>query len=203
MCITKITWLCKMEWDNFNQQTDRVLKCCLGHSEMPEQSVSSKYFCIIVLHDCKQIKSLLLSHHHSTNSRHPPLKDRICCVSSARSQAQVIYHIWKVFINWLFLVIFSGIRKWRFSSFWLVGWKRCFIHKCFMRYSSFAQVKFESLDGKKLVICLNCIRNKLWQEWCHKLCCFSSNLLIQLMQIYMYIYIGCSIVSLLQFWCLK
>ncbi len=26
--------------------------CCYGHSEIPEQSLSSKYFCIIVLHDC-------------------------------------------------------------------------------------------------------------------------------------------------------
>ncbi len=45
-------------WDGnnlTNQRTDLVvqhLKYCFGCSEMPEQSPSSKYFCIIVLHDC-------------------------------------------------------------------------------------------------------------------------------------------------------
>ncbi len=27
-------------------------RSCYGHSEKPEESLSSKYFCIIVLHDC-------------------------------------------------------------------------------------------------------------------------------------------------------
>ncbi len=38
-----------------NQQTDVIpqhVKCCYGHFEMPEQSLSSMYFCIIVHHDC-------------------------------------------------------------------------------------------------------------------------------------------------------
>ncbi len=55
--------------------------CCYGRSEKPEQSLS-KYFCIIVLHDCvpKQL--------------HPPPKVMTAfIVSSARSEPQVIYHI--------------------------------------------------------------------------------------------------------------
>ncbi len=44
----------------------------------PEQSLSSEYFCIIVLHE--QMQS----------------NDSIYCVSSARSETQEIYYIWKV-----------------------------------------------------------------------------------------------------------
>ncbi len=52
-------WLCAMGRQNLtNQLTDLVpqhLKCCYGHSEMPEQShqsISSKYFCIIASQNC-------------------------------------------------------------------------------------------------------------------------------------------------------
>ncbi len=46
-----------------------------------------KYFCIIVLYDCipKQQKST------------PESNDYIYCVSPARSEAQVIHHIWKIY----------------------------------------------------------------------------------------------------------
>ncbi len=47
----KVMWLCTMGRHNLtNPWTDFVaqhLKCCYGHSEVPEQSLSSKYFCII------------------------------------------------------------------------------------------------------------------------------------------------------------
>ncbi len=56
MCIKKVMWLCAMGRNNLtNQWTDLVaqhLKCCFGHSEMPEQSLSSKYFGIIASQNC-------------------------------------------------------------------------------------------------------------------------------------------------------
>ncbi len=68
--------------------------CCYGHSEKPEQSLSSKYFCIIVLHDC--VLKQLASTSESNN--------RIYCVSSARSEVQVIYVIYENdYIQWLLL----------------------------------------------------------------------------------------------------
>ncbi len=79
--------LCTMGRDNLtNQWTNLVaqhLKSCFGYSEMPEQSLSSKYFCRIVLHECvpKQQKST------------PESNDYIYCVSPARSEAQVTHHI--------------------------------------------------------------------------------------------------------------
>ncbi len=44
-------------WDRITWLTSgpvsfTVSICCYGHSEKPEQSLSSKYFCIIVLYDC-------------------------------------------------------------------------------------------------------------------------------------------------------
>ncbi len=58
---------------------------CYGHSEILEQSLSSKYFCIIVLHDC--VPKQLAFTSESNN--------RIYCVSSARSEVQVIYIIYE------------------------------------------------------------------------------------------------------------
>ncbi len=59
--------LCGMGWHNLtNQRTDLVaqhLKCCYGHSEMPEQSLS-KYFCIFCLPEPSYMTVFL-------NSRHP------------------------------------------------------------------------------------------------------------------------------------
>ncbi len=86
-------WLCTIGWDNLtNQRTDLAshhLKCCFGHSEMPEQILSSKKVCIP---DCipKQQKST------------PENNDHIYCVLSARSEVQVI-HKWKLLIKWLLL----------------------------------------------------------------------------------------------------
>ncbi len=61
---------------------------------MPEQSLSSKYFCIIVLHDC--VPKQLASSSESNN--------RTDCVSSARSEVQVIYIIYEMYyIQWLLL----------------------------------------------------------------------------------------------------
>ncbi len=52
MCIKKVMWLCAMGWYNWTkQQTDLHLKC-YDHSEMPEQSLSSKYFCIFACQNC-------------------------------------------------------------------------------------------------------------------------------------------------------
>ncbi len=53
--IKKVIWLCSMGQQNLtNQRTDLIpqhLKCCYGHSEMPEQSLS-KYFYIIASQNC-------------------------------------------------------------------------------------------------------------------------------------------------------
>ncbi len=61
-----------------------------GCTEMPEQSLSSEYFCRIVFHDW------VLKQQASTSESN----DSIYCVSSARSEAQVTRNIWK----WLYLV---------------------------------------------------------------------------------------------------
>ncbi len=67
---------------------------CYCHSEMPGESLTSKYFCIIILHDSvpKQLASTSESN------------DCIYCVSSARSETQVIYIIYEnYYIQWLLL----------------------------------------------------------------------------------------------------
>ncbi len=99
-----------------------------GRSEMPEQSLSSKCFCIIVLHDCVPKQQASASESN----------DSIYCVSFAHFEAQVIYRIWKLLYSVASPTFLSGIlcqfiRKWRFCSLWLVGWKRCFSCKCFMQ----------------------------------------------------------------------
>ncbi len=122
-------------WDGITWLTSGPLSftasvSCSGRSEIPEESLSSTYFCIIVLHDCVPKQPA------STSER----SDSIYCVTSAHSEVQVICHIWKILYSvasTIFLVIFST-KKWRFCSLWLVAWKRCFIRICFMRYSSFA-----------------------------------------------------------------
>ncbi len=105
MRIEKVMWLCAMRRDNLTNQlwliSFTASICCYGHSEKPEQSLSSKYFCIIVLHDC--VLKQLASTSESNN--------RIYCVSSARSEVQVICHIWKLLYSVaspVFLVIFSA-----------------------------------------------------------------------------------------------
>ncbi len=102
----------------------------------PEESLSSKYFCIIVLHDCvpKQLAP--------TSER----SDSIYCVTSALSEAQIIlYHIRKLLYSLaslIFLVIFSATvyQEVLFDSLYGNG-DLLFIRMCF------AHVKFESLDG--------------------------------------------------------
>ncbi len=67
-------------------------KCCYGHSQKPEESLSSKYFCIIVLHDG------VLKQLASTSER----SDSIYCVTSDLSEAQIIYIIYEnYYIQWL------------------------------------------------------------------------------------------------------
>ncbi len=64
-----------------NERTDLVTQHLKGsgRSEMLEQSLSSKYF----LHDC------VPKQHKSTSER----TDSSSCVSSARSEAQVIHNL--------------------------------------------------------------------------------------------------------------
>ncbi len=65
-----------------------------GHSEKPEESLSSKYFCIIVFHDC------VLKQPASASER----SDSIYCVMLARSEVQVIDIIYEnYYIQWLLL----------------------------------------------------------------------------------------------------
>ncbi len=58
---------------------------CYGNSENPEESLSSKYFCIIVLHDC------VLKQLASTSNR----RYSIYCVMSILSEVQIIYIIYE------------------------------------------------------------------------------------------------------------
>ncbi len=82
-------------WDGIIWLTGRPISftasISYGHSEKPEDSLSSNYFCIIVLHDC-------VPKHASERS------DSIYCVSSSRSEVQVIYVIYEnYYIQWLLL----------------------------------------------------------------------------------------------------
>lgn len=88
MCIKKVTWLCTMRWENLTNHL--VLKHCFGRSEIPEQSLSSKYVCITVLHD--YVTKQQASSSENINC--------IYCVSSARSEVQIINQIWK----WMYSV---------------------------------------------------------------------------------------------------
>ncbi len=86
--------LCSMRRDNLtNQRTNLVhyIYMFFGHSEMPEEGLSSKYFCIItVLHDCipKQLASTSESN------------DCIYSVKSALSETQVIYYIYIIIFRY-------------------------------------------------------------------------------------------------------
>ncbi len=52
--------------------------------------------------------------------------DSIYYVSSARSETQVIFHIWKFVYSVAYPSFqYRFTRKWLFCSLWLVGWKRC------------------------------------------------------------------------------
>ncbi len=105
---------------------------CYGRSEKSEESLSSKYFCIIVLHDCVPKQPA------STSER----SDSINCVTSARSEVQVIYIVYENYYNqWLiFLVIFSATVYQEVTIlFALTRWTETVLYShMFMRYSSFA-----------------------------------------------------------------
>ncbi len=94
-CIKKVMWLCAMGRHNLtNQQTDLIqhLKCSYIHSEMYEQSLSSKFFSIIASQKClTRLRSQTAVSTSESNDRHH-------WVSSARSEAQILYYIWK----WLY-----------------------------------------------------------------------------------------------------
>ncbi len=124
-CIKKVMWLCAMGRHNLtNQQTDLILqhlKCCYIHSEMFEQSLSSKFFSIIASQKCLTwLRSQTAASTSESN-------DRLHCVSSARSEAQILYYIWKLLYSPAVLNDLSCqfIRTWCFCSLWLIGWKRC------------------------------------------------------------------------------
>ncbi len=69
-------------------------KCCYGHSQKPEESLSSKYFCIIVLHGCV-LKQLASTSECSDN--------HLLCTSDL-SEVQIIYIIYEnYYIQWLLL----------------------------------------------------------------------------------------------------
>ncbi len=108
MRIKNIMWLCVMGRHNLtNQWADLIaqhLKCCYGHSEMPGQSLSSKYFCIIASQNCYMTAF--------PNSRHPPPKAMTACIVfrllKSRHKSFFIYE--NYYIQWLllrFFVIFS------------------------------------------------------------------------------------------------
>ncbi len=95
-------------WHNLtNQQTDFVaqhLKCCYGHSEVPEQSLSSKYFCIIASQNglprlCSQTADI-------------HLRKQDICSSALSKYKSFIFIIFDNYYNkWLlllFFVIFSS-----------------------------------------------------------------------------------------------
>ncbi len=76
-------------------------KCCYGHSQKPEESLSSKYFCIIVLHNG------VLKQQASTSE----CSDSIYCYVWSLWGANNLYHIWKLLYSVaspIFLVIFSA-----------------------------------------------------------------------------------------------
>ncbi len=129
MRIKKVMWLCAMGWRNLtNQQTDLIpqhLKRCYSHFKMPEQSLSSKYFCIIVLHDC------------FPKQQHPPLKamTAFTVFHMLALSAQVMIYA-NYYIQWLlllFLVIFSATVYQEVTIlFSLTRWmEMVLIRKCF------------------------------------------------------------------------
>ncbi len=102
MRIKKVMQLFAMRRDNLTSNgpiSFTASICCYGHSEKPEESLSSKYFCIIVLHDCV------------LKQQHPPPNAVTAFIVLRLSEAQVIYHILKLLYSVaspIFLVIFSA-----------------------------------------------------------------------------------------------
>ncbi len=124
-----------MVWHNLTIVAQH-LKCCFGHSEMPEQSLLSKYFCIIARQNC-----------YTTvfpNSRHPwkQLPHSLCFVCSLWGTNRSLY---------MKSIIFSGFSHFPLSYLVTVyrevtilfslthRVEKVLIRKCFMRHSNFAQ----------------------------------------------------------------
>ncbi len=99
MCIEKVMRVCTMRRDNLTSSgpiSFTASICCYGGSEMPEQSLSSRYLCIItVLHDCV------------LKQQHPPPKAMTAFIVlrllALRCKSFIIYE--KYYIQWLLLVL--------------------------------------------------------------------------------------------------
>ncbi len=125
-----------MLWDGIYWLTSRPISftasiSCYGHSEKPEQSLSSKYVCIIVLHDCVP------------KQQHPPpnaVQHLLYLVFSLRG-ASNLYNIWKLLYSVaspIFLVIFSATVYQEVTIlFSPTRWMETVLY-LHMRYSSFA-----------------------------------------------------------------
>ncbi len=107
MHIKKVLWLCARGGHNLmNQRTDLVaqhLKWCYGHTEMPEQRLLSKYFCIIASQNCYTTAF--------PNSRHPRKQwsHSLCFVCLFWGTSHLLY---------MKIIIFSGFSH--FSLWYLV-----------------------------------------------------------------------------------
>ncbi len=87
------SWLCGMGRHNWtNQQTVLIaqdLKCCFGHSEIPESKSVIKVIWYNYLQNCL---------HNCVPKQASASESKITCpcfFSSAHSKAQIIYYIWK------------------------------------------------------------------------------------------------------------
>ncbi len=84
--IKKVMWLCTMGRQILTNQRTYLIPqhlTCYDHSEMPEQSLLSMYFCIIAYQKCL---TWLCSQKAASNFES---NDCIYCVLSAHSEAQV------------------------------------------------------------------------------------------------------------------
>ncbi len=149
----KCHMICRMGQHNLtNQWTDLVaqhLKCCYGHSEMPEQSLSSKYFCIIAS------RNLLHDRIPKQQASTSESNDRIYCALSAHSGVQVIYYILyeNYYIQWplplFFILIFSACLSGSddFVFFDSLDGNGAYLQMFYATLEFCAQVKFATLDG--------------------------------------------------------
>ncbi len=140
MHIKKVMRLCVMGRHNLpNQWTGLIaqhLKCCCGHSEMSEQGLLSKFFCIIASQNCYMMTVF-------QNSRHPRKQwlHSLCFICS----------LWGTF-NLLYMKIIIFICSSHFSLWYLVPvyqevpilfsltrrMEMVLIRKCFMQHTNFA-----------------------------------------------------------------
>ncbi len=85
-CIKKLTWLCSMGWETWLTSGSISFTA----SEILFWSFWAKSVIKVFLYNC--LKRLCSQTAASTSESN----ERIYCVSSARSEPQVIYYIWKV-----------------------------------------------------------------------------------------------------------